>query len=149
MTEPLADTWNSREMPVLTFAAKYLEETTGPVGPTLRDIADGTGMDIPTVTKSVNALASAGLIEVQALQGYGSSRVDDISPQARQLVGLWPTPESALDRMIAALEAIAANTANDEDTRSLARRMADWLSTTGTQVGIGLATAALTGYLPH
>lgn len=76
-----------------------------------------------------------------------AGRVKRVSAEARQLVGLWPTPETALDRMIAALDAIAEHT-DDEDTRTRARKVIDGLTGAGRQIGIAAATAVVTGHIP-
>lgn len=50
--------------------------------------------------------------------------------------------------MIAALEAIAESTDEDEDTRTRARRVLDGMLAGGKTIGLGVATAAITGQLP-
>ncbi len=68
-------------------------------------------LDRRNVTRAVIALSDAGLIETivadrrAASKGNQINRIKRISPDAQRLVGLWPTPESALDRMIASLQA--------------------------------------------
>ncbi|MDN4175619.1 hypothetical protein QWY28_21840 [Nocardioides sp. SOB77] len=57
------------------------------------------------------------------------------------------TAETALDRMIAALEAIAADT-DDEDTRTRARKVIDGLSSAARLICLSVATTMATGQLP-
>jgi hypothetical protein len=64
-------------------------------------------------------------------------------------VGVWPSPESGLDRMIAALEAIANNIKEDEDTRGRARKALDALTGARKHIGLAMATAYATGQIPN
>jgi hypothetical protein len=90
--------------------------------------------------------AAGGLITVELVGGGGF--VSRVSGDARRLVGSWPTPETALDRMIEALEAIAANIATDEDTRSRARKLLDGFQSAGRDVASAAARAAITSHIP-
>jgi predicted ArsR family transcriptional regulator len=143
--ELLPDTWNNRDFPVLLEAARHID--TAHAGVTFISIAETTGLPPEEVLAAARALEADGLVELHLVMPSTHGRVIRISGTARRLVGQWPTPEASLDRIIAALEAIASNT-NDEDTRSNARRFADFLRTSATTVGLGVATAAITGQLP-
>ncbi len=70
----------------------------------------------------------------------------DVTQTALYAVGAWPTPETALDRMLAALDKIAQNT-DDSGTRTNAQRTAAWLRSSAT-VGLTVASAMITGQLP-
>ena len=71
----------------------------------------------------------------------------DVSGEALRQVGMWPTAETAFDRMITALQAIAVNT-EDDDTRTRARKILDGLTCAGKSIGLSVATAAITGQIP-
>ena len=73
--------------------------------------------------------------------------VSSVTRDGLTAAGAWPTPETAYDRMVAALEELAEN-AGDEDTRGRARRFLDGLTGAGKTIGISVATAAITGQLP-
>jgi hypothetical protein len=145
--DKLDDTWNNRDYPVLREAARGAERNAPEIGPDLHDIAEATGLSIEAVDTAARALEGAGLIQLGWSMGIGNATVEEISPEARRLVGLWPTPETALDRMVAALEAIAANT-DDEDTRTRAWKALDAISGAGRSIGIAVASAAITGQIP-
>jgi len=71
----------------------------------------------------------------------------DVSGEALRQVGIWPTAETAFDRMISSFFAVAANTEND-DTRARARKILDGLTGAGKTIGLSVATAAITGQIP-
>lgn len=142
----LPDTWNSRDFPVLLEAARRIDAEIG-AGVRFADIAQATGLSEDDVVIAARALDDAGLVELRLLMPAKAGRIVRITARARQLVGHWPTEQTALDRIIAALEAIASNT-DDEDTRSNARKFADFLRTSANTVGLSVAAAAITGQLP-
>jgi predicted ArsR family transcriptional regulator len=147
MTERLGDTWDAREYPVLRETARLLEIDDTFAGVRLHDIATATGFEPETVLRSLRILEHAGLVDLHLVMPAIAGRVTQIAPEARQLVGQWPTAETALDRVIAALEAIAENT-EDEEERTKAQRFAAWLRSGATTVGLSVASAAITGQLP-
>lgn len=147
MVEPLEDTWNARDLPVLREAARLLEADETLSGVPLHEIATALEMDAVVVLRSLRALERSGLVDLRLVMPATHGRVTQISGPARQLVGQWPTEEQALDRIIAALLAIA-DASEDEDERSKAQRFAAWLRTSASTVGVSVATAAITGQLP-
>lgn len=147
MVEPLPDTWNSRDLPVLREIARAIDIDVNHQGVRFEDLPGLTGLDFDQVYMACRALESEGLITVRLLMPVRKGRVTAINGRARKLVGLWPSEETALDRILTALEAIATNT-NDEDTRTRARKILDALSGAGQTIGISVATAAITGQIP-
>jgi hypothetical protein len=142
--EPLSDTWHSRDLPVLRELARICDERPG--GASSHDLSRATDLGIDQVGNALRALESGGYVTVTWVR-QGIGRATGVSAEARRLVGLWPTPETALERMVAALEAIADN-ADDEDTRTRARKILEGLTGAGRQIGIGVATAVVTGQIP-
>lgn len=147
MTEALEDTWHSRELPVLRETARLLEEREPVIGVRINEVAATLGVEDEVVFRSMRILESAGLVEVAWVMPSTHGRVTQISGQARQMVGQWPTAETALERMVAALEAIADNT-DDEDERTKLQKFAAFLRGSATTVGLSVASAAITGQLP-
>jgi hypothetical protein len=148
MTELLDDTWASRDLPVLKAIAARLDQSPG--RPLFIDdlraaVADQMSAD--DVTRAVTALHDAQIIEA----GYSPRRggvsniggVRSISGEGRRLVGMWPTPETALDRMLAALEQIEA-TSDDPDERSRAARFRDGLLGAGRDLAVEVIAATIT-----
>lgn len=146
MPDPLPDTWHARDLPVLRELVRLCDET--PLEyVTIEEVIEATGLSELEVTRSGVALASDGLIKKLGNMDQVLSDFIEPSAEARRLVGSWPTSESALDRMISALETIAANS-DDEEDRTKAQRFAVWLRTGASTVGLSVASAAITGQLP-
>lgn len=142
----MSDQWNNRDLPVLVASVRGVDVDFS--GIRIHEIASETGLSDETVMLALRALESDGLVEVRWAMPARAARVVRVSGEARRRVGVWPTAETALDRMVAALEAIAQNTDADEDTRSRARKILEGLSGAGRQIGISVAAAAITGQLP-
>lgn len=145
MTEPLTDTWHSRDLPVLRAIVAIFDETQDIVMP--GDAAAAAGVSLDDAQKAILALDGDGIIDASITAFAGGYMVDfvrTVTGRARQAAGSWPTPESGVDRLIAALEHIAENT-EDDDERTRLRQFADFLKTSGKQVGISVVSAVLTG----
>lgn len=147
MIEPLEDTWHARDLPVLRETARQFEEDDTFTGVRLQDIASALELDVMVVLKSLQSLEAAGLLDLRLVMPAHAGRVVQISGRARQLVGQWPSEEQALDRIIAALLAIAEDSDEPEQQKQ-AKGFASWLKTNATTIGVGVATAAITGQLP-
>lgn len=146
--QPLDDTWHWREFPVLREAVRGADEDPY-LGIRFDAVAEATGLELMDVVRAAKALEDEGLIEAHRYIGPGASnRFVRVAGEARRRVGSWPTQETALDRIITALEAIAANTDEDDDTRTRARKILEGLAGTGRQIGIAVAGAAITGQIP-
>lgn len=145
----LPDRWHDRDFPVLRALTARFEAGSRPLR--APEIAEELGLDVDAVRMSIKRLGDAGYLvrptNGPRLGSLAGEFVNDITPDALTATGVWPTPESALDRMIAALEAIAANT-DDEDTRGRARKILDGLTGAGKSIGISVAAAAITGQIP-
>jgi hypothetical protein len=145
MSAPLPDTWHTRDLPVLREVVRGIDQGEHPGA---QGIADATGLTRAEVDRAAANLRRAGLVRAQFAAGGQVVFFQNFDGRALELVGAWPTPETALERIIAALEAIADNT-DDEDTRTRARRILDSLSSGSRAIGLGVATAAITGQLPQ
>jgi hypothetical protein len=141
MTEPLHDVWH-RDIAVLTEVCRINQANRGPVD--LVAVSETLGIEFDQVRTAALNLERDGYVTL-LLDFSGVSHVSDISGDALRAVGLWPTPETAFDRMVAALEAIADNTDEDDDTRSRARKILEALGGAGKQIGLSVSTAVLTG----
>lgn len=143
MTEQLPDVWANRDFVVLRELCRRFDERRQFID--LDTIAEATGLNTNDVERAARNLERDGLVTIGSGLGILFS---DVSADAFRLVGLWPTPETALDRMITALEQLAER-GETEDDRSRARKILDNLRGASTQVAIGVATAAINGQLPH
>jgi hypothetical protein len=145
------DTWHSRDLPFLRELVHRLdaEPTRRPTG---AQIANALGMDRDDALRAVASLKRGELvITAPGPTRWGAGALGtglDVTAEGLRESGAWPTPETALDRMSAALEAIAEHT-DDEDTRSRARRLLDGLTGAGKTLGVSVAAAAISGQLPQ
>lgn len=147
MTERLDDTWYSRELPTLTAAARIIENEPAPHTARFQAISDETGLDHDQTGRALRALEAEGLIEVRWTMPQQGARVVRISGEARRVVGLWPSPETGLDRMIAALETIAADEHEPEPKRSRARTILGALGGAGRDLGVDVMGAVIASQL--
>lgn len=148
MTQPLADTWDWRDLPVLRAIVQELDSTMEPV--MLPTIGALTGLDGDDVKRAVLALDRAGLITASWTEAGGGEKfvhfVRDVGATAFSLVGAWPSPDTGVDRMIAALEAIARNSPT-EDERTRAQKILDLFVGAGRDIAVSVATTMITGQM--
>lgn len=141
VTVVLASTWVDRDLPVLIAAARLVEEREPGSIVTLDAVSRACGMAVDLTAKACLALDPTYLV----LSGR-SARLPDmvwikqITDEGREAVGLWPAADTLADRIVCALEQLAAQDP-DEDTRSRAQRAASALGTG--------ASSILTGVLTH
>lgn len=146
VNETLPGVWNDRDLPVLTSVVRRIDATGDNVH--LADVQGDTWLSEDDVVRAGTNLKRAGLVKVVDAAGFPVIRFVNFSDDALWIVGLWPTAETALDRMNAALQAIAENTEADEDTRTRARKVLDGLTGGAKSIGLSVAAAAITGQLP-
>ena len=147
----LADTWHSRDLPLL--AAIVRQRDAEPDGRACAASAgEIVGMDPADQERAVRALRAGGYVVdlpgPRRMSDGPLTKPLDFTADALRAVQMWPTPETALDRMIDALNAIAANTNEDPGARTNAAKFATWLKTSATTISLGVATAAINGRLP-
>lgn len=146
---PLPDQWFQRDLVVLRDLVEHFESG----GDIIRasEVAARVDLDEAAVRRSIKRLTDEGCLRIPGNMprtgDLAGEIVIDITPQALRLTGVWPTPESALDRMITTLEEIAANT-DDEDTRTRAQKVLAGLTGAGKSIGVAVATAVVTGHVP-
>ena len=143
MDQPLEDTWDARDLPVLRAAVRGVNSDL--TGIRIHEVAEQTGLDEEDVLLALRALENAGLVELKLLMPARAGRVLRVSGTAQQLAGAWPTPELGFQRMIKALQAIAADGDKDDDTRSRARQIVEGFVAAGRDVGVSVAAAVITG----
>ena len=143
MTELLNNDF-PRDMCVLRTVVRLYKAERRPIP--AREVAAALGMEYTDVADAYANLELGRYVHGARNERTISDHVFGITERALYATGVWPTPETALDRMVAALEAIVENT-DDDDTRSRARRVLDGLTGAGKQIGISVATAAITGQI--
>ena len=97
----MEDTWGARELPVLTAVVALLEES---YMVTVSDIAERTGLELPVVARSLDAMDPT-YVDFRKTMTGGDPRfwyVLKVTPAAREEVGQWPAPASLIDRLAVA-----------------------------------------------
>lgn len=129
-------TWESRDLPVLKAAVELYEEKGR--GPRVSAIEARTGFDHDTVQRALRVLYTEPYFgEVTTASGVEYIVVGKPTSAALRVAGQWPSPEGQLDRLIAALQAAAADESRPEEERSRAKQAGLWLAGALSQVAIG------------
>ncbi len=140
------DTWTAREMPVLSAVVTLLEHS---YMVTVSDIAERTGLDQDEVARSLDALDPA-YVDFRRTETGGDPTfwyVLKVTPEARRLVGQWPTPEGLVDRLASAF-ADAADREADPAARGELLQAATALGGAGREAAIAVAAEVLNGAVP-
>src|SRR4051794_9108127 len=148
LDRPLDDTWFIRDLPVLRAIARLVDGPEHGGAPYLGQVVPASGLPKPDVVAAARALVSAGYVE--ALTNYAGEivRFTGISPEARRLAGLWPTPQGEWDRLVEQLTARADNAPTDVE-RQRWRAFADAARAVGPDDGALLMSALIGGYVPR
>lgn len=105
------DTWAARDLPVLDATVSLLEQS---YMVTVTDIAARTGLDAGAVAKALETLDPV-YVDFRKTTTGGDPRfwyVFKVTPQARRVVGQWPTAEALAGRLA---EEIAAAARQEDD----------------------------------
>jgi hypothetical protein len=135
---PLPETWTRRDLPIVRAALRRADEGEGYIG--LDAIQAEVGLDANQMRAGLNALESAfppylsteRLFEGEAVEG----RVTDVYERARLLFETWPTSDAVIDRLVAAIEALADNE-SDPAEKSKLKIAADILGGMARNVVVG------------
>jgi hypothetical protein len=143
--EPLPDQWYSRDLLVLREVARAFAADPQAT-PEAEDIAETLGLDEDLVGLIGESLKDAGYVDGISTASDGIIIFTKITPVGRREVGLWPSPEAAADRLLAALdEAIERAPEGEQRTRLQQARGA--LGKLTRDVLVGVASGAITGGL--
>lgn len=132
-------TWGPREMPVLDAVVTLLEQS---YMVTVSDVADRTGLELAEVARSLDTLDPT-YVDFRKTETGGDPTfwyVLKVTPEARQVVGQWPTAEGLIDRLAKAFRD-AADTEDDPERHYQLRQAAGLLESGIRDVAIQLATA--------
>src|SRR6476620_9510343 len=110
------DTWTTRDLPVLKPAVELFEQHGH--GPSASAIETRTGFDEETVQRALRALYTEPYFD-KGVEGDDQILiVGRPTSDALRYAGQWPSPEAQLERLIAALEAAAADESRQPEDRS-------------------------------
>ncbi|NGX07010.1 hypothetical protein [Mycobacteroides franklinii] len=131
----MTDTWESRDLPVLKAAVELWEEHGRP--PRATAVAAKTSFDGDTVQRALRALDTEPYFE-KSMSGSGQIiAVGKPTSAALRVAGQWPSPETQIERVIAALEAAADDDSRQPEERSRLRQVALSLRGAAFQIAIG------------
>lgn len=146
----IESTWATRELPVLVAAYRHYEEDerAGRMKQ-LEKIRQELGMSVRGLQNALDALEEADppYLEVAWAGGWtdeiaGGGYITNITERTRRELGAWPTPESLVDQLAAALRA-AADEEQEPERKGRLRAAADVLGGMGRDIVVGVATAAI------
>ena len=145
---PLDDVWFFRDLPVLRAVARLVDEPKHGGAPYLGQVVPASGLPKPDVVSAARSLATAGYVEVLTNVAGDIVRFTGISPEARRLAGLWPTPQGEWERLREQLAARAEQAPTDVE-RARWRALADAATALGEDDGALLMAALIGGYVPR
>ena len=148
MSETLDDVWFTRDLPVLRAVARLVDSPAHGGAPYLGQVVPASGLAKPQVTAAARALLSAGYVEALTNVAGEVVRFTGISPEARRLAGLWPTPQGEWDRLREQL-AVRARKAPTEVERARWQGMVRAADALGPGDGALLMQALIGGYVPR
>jgi hypothetical protein len=146
--QPLADTWFTRDLPVLRAIVRLIDEPPHGSAPYLGAVVPASGLAKPQVVSAANALVTTGLAEALTNHAGEIVRFTAVSAEARRLTGLWPTPQGEWERLLEQLEARATGAMTDVE-RTRWRAFADAAAAVGPDDGALLMSALIGGYVPR
>jgi hypothetical protein len=149
MDHLLPDVWFTRDLPVLRAIARLVDEGQHGGSPYLLGaVVPASGLPKADVIQAAKALVSAGYAEALTNHAGEIVRFTGISPEARRLAGLWPTPQGEWDRLLEQVTARAENAPTDIE-RQRWRALADAATAVGEDDGALLMSALIGGYVPR
>ncbi|GAA1602504.1 hypothetical protein GCM10009789_65750 [Kribbella sancticallisti] len=137
------ETWATRELPVLEAVIRAREARWDQF-PDGADIASATGLGLDDVGRAFLALKNEYIDLRMTGGGPGHWFVQDVTPEARRIVGQWPSPDGLVDRLITALN-VAADKEADSERRSKLRTVAGLIAGTAREIFVDVAAATITG----
>ena len=145
---PVDDVWFTRDLPVLRAVARLVDSPAHGGAPYMGQVVPASGLPKGDVAAAARALVAAGYVEVLTNVAGDVVRFTGISPEARRLAGLWPTPQGEWDRLLEQLAARAAN-APTEVERTRWRAFAEAAGAVSPDDGALLMSALIGGYVPR
>jgi hypothetical protein len=149
MTHPelLPDQWYNRDFLVLREVARALSADPMNSRVDAANVAATLGLDERTVAAIGGTLKAAGYVDgIEVAEVPGLIVFTIITPEGRRQVGLWPSPEAAADRLMAALEE-AIERAPEGEQKTRLQQVRDGLAKAGRDVIVGIASGVITGGL--
>ncbi|MCW2583614.1 MAG: hypothetical protein JWQ53_2404 [Klenkia sp.] len=148
MTDPLSDSWFTRDLPVLRAVARLVDSPEHGGAPYLGQVVPASGLPRPQVVAAIRGLVDTGYVAALTNHAGDVVRITGISGEARRLTGLWPTPQTEWTRLTEQVTARATNAATDVE-RARWQALADATAAVGPDAGALLMSALIGGYVPR
>ncbi len=146
---PLPDVWFTRDLPVLRAIVRLVDEGDHGGSPyLLGQVVPASGLPKADVVNAARALVSAGYAEALTNHAGDIVRFTAVSPEARRLAGLWPTPQGQWDRLVEQLVARAEHAATAVEQERW-RTLLAAARAVGEHDGALLMAALIGGYVPR
>lgn len=131
------DTWVTRDLPVLRAIVDLYEEDGDQIS--IRAIERRSGMDGDTVQRALRRLMTrpSFLGDVTNTAQGIIVYIEAPTADALRVAGAWPSPETMVERLVAALEDAAADDGRPDEQRSKLKQLAVGVRSVGYQVAIG------------
>lgn len=139
----LDDTWQTRDFPVLLEVARQADRQPQRLWLSITQVAEATGLSKDDVRTAAHWLAEAGLVQVDR-RADSVVAFRGITVEARTKVGLWPTPQVAADRLVAALRQAVEEAATPEEKTKRQKALSSLLEG-GRDFIVSVAAGVLTG----
>lgn len=138
-----ADTWFSRDLPVLVAVAQLCDDPDAATGPA--EVSGITGLDEQAVARAFASLHDANMIEgITIDQTAVPLYITKILPAGRREAGAWPgSPDALAQQLVTALKAAADAEADPARSRRL-RDVAAWLGGTARDLCVEVAANLIT-----
>ncbi len=135
----IAETWTSRELPILTAALRRLD--TGDDFVDLEELRHEVGLDVAMMQAGLKALETAWPPYIDVSYGMaGPDRVggymQGVSERCRRELGAWPSAHGLVDRLAQAL-ADAADHEPEPERKNRLKALADGLGGIARDVAVG------------
>ncbi|MFE3177849.1 hypothetical protein ACFXPA_25835 [Amycolatopsis sp. NPDC059090] len=108
------DTWDTRDLPVLTAAVDEFDRMDDDEILVGADIAEATGLSVQDVGRSLKALDGEYLVLCKEDVDPSAWEIERVTGNARRAVGQWPPPDNLISRLAEVLEQVAAETDEPE-----------------------------------
>ena len=112
-------------------------------------VVPASGLPKAEVVAAARALVAAGYAEALTNHAGDIVRFTAISPEARRLAGLWPTPQGEWDRLLEQLAAAGGEGADRRRAAALAGVRRRGRRRSGSDDGALLMSALIGGYVPR
>jgi hypothetical protein len=144
------DTWARRDLPILLAAYRRVESgERPPVAGQFEELRQELGLSVPDFERGLAALADADppYIEVQVAGGWsdekaGGGWVDGVSERARRELGGWPSADTLVDQLAAALRQ-AADEESEPERKGRLREAADVVGGMARDVAVAVISARI------